>query len=225
MIITKKSRAFALATGIFLIIVTSDISAGEIDQEFRTTDNPYNATMVGIVTTSLAQTFTVGVTGTFDTVEFKVIKYPETTGNLTFDIRHASVAGQTQFDFDTPDPFFSNTLFTATILNADIGASFPWSSITVDLSSARIEAKEGDMFALVLTSTLGQAFAVQTDYLNGYSYGERCSQIEDGSFFSPHDYADLTFKTTMNVNVPEPNSISLPALGLLLMTKTSKDGK
>lgn len=221
MTLFRKYFPRALTVGLFAICISGSVSAGIIDQDFITTDNPNHNSGVGLAWTSLAQTFTVGTTGTLASIEFNVLKLAGTTGNLTFDVR--SLSG------NAPDPFIANALFTSTVSNDDIDTfgdqPYAWTSIVIDLSAANIGASIGDMFAFVVTSTPGESFGIQTDYSNGYSGGERHFQVGDGSLFSQNSNADLAFKTTMNVSVPEPSSISILALGLIGLNHFRRKGK
>lgn len=186
-------------------------SAAVLDQNFATTDDPNHSTGVGIVTTSLAQTFTVGVTGTLAAVEFRILKFFGTTGDLTVDIRPL-VGG-------APDPDAADALGTATVSNGDIGAfgavPYAWSTILVDFSAANIAVAAGDMLAFVLSSPIGEKFGVQTDYTDAYPGGSRWWQYGDGNAFSESAYADLAFRTFVNASVPEPAGLALLALGLM----------
>ncbi len=207
-----KDKAFAsfLVVGAVLFGFSAPLSAAIIDQNFATTDDPNHGTGLGIVTTGLAQTFTVGVTGTLASVEFNILKMSGTTGDLSVDIR--SLVG------GVPDSLMANALATSTISNSLIntygGSIYSWTTISVDVSAANIAVASGDMFAFVLNSPLGEEFGIQTDYTNAYAGGQRYSQNGDGTSFGGLSSADLAFKTTV-ISVPEPSVITLFGLGLL----------
>jgi hypothetical protein len=179
-----------------------------IDQNFVTTDHPDNGTGLGITTTSLGQTFTVGVTGKLAAVEFNILKFSGMTGDVTVDIR--SLAG------GAPDSLASNALASATVANGDIATYGPspyaWTTILVDFSAANIMVTAGDMLSFVLSSPIGQEFGVQTDYTDGYAGGSRWSQNGDGNAFDELADADLAFNTY--VDLPEPGTLAVFGLGL-----------
>lgn len=182
-----------------------------MDQNFTTTDDTNNNTALGIASTSLGQTFEVGLTGTLAGIEFNILKFAGTTGDLTVDIR--SLTG------GLPDALASNALALTSVTNSDIGTSIAnplvWTSIYVDFSFANINVVAGDMLSFVLSSSLGQEFYVQTDYTNGYLGGSRHSQNGDGNAFNSLASADLAFNSYVNVSeVPEPSIIALFAVGL-----------
>jgi len=187
------------------------ISAALLDQNFITTDDPNHNAGIGVAFSSLAQTFTVGITGILDAVEFNILKASGTIGDLTFDIR-SLVAG-------APDPLFANALATATVNNNDIdtiGAQpYAWNAITVDVSAFNILVTAGEMLSFVLGTSTGETFIIQTDYLSGYAGGERYSQNGDGNAFSGLSYADLAFKTYVTASVPESTTVVLLGFGLI----------
>lgn len=200
-----------LSAGMFVLgLAAASASATILDQNFVTTDNPNHGTGFGFNTaTSLAQSFTVGITGALAAVEFNILKTAGTTGDLKVDIRPL-VSG------DAPDPDASDTLGSVTVDNGVISTAgaqpYSWTTLLVDFSAANIAVTAGDMLAFVLTTTLGEEFAVQTDFLNAYSGGKRWHQAGDGNAFGSADVADLAFKTY--VNVPEPASLALLGIGL-----------
>ena len=205
--IRDRAMASFLVVGAVLFSFSAPLSATVVDQNFATTDDPNHSTGLGIVTTALAQTFTVGVTGTLASVEFNVLKTSGTTGDLSFDIR--SLVG------GVPELLMADALTTSTISSSLINtAGGAWTTISVDVSAANIAVATGDMFAFVLNSPIGESFSVQTDYTNAYAGGQRYSQNGDGNFFFGSFSADLAFKTTVT-SVPEPTIITLFALGLI----------
>lgn len=194
-----------------IVISTSAFATVIVDQNFVTTDDTDHGTGLGIVTTSLGQTFEVGVSGILAGVEFNVLKMSNTSGDLTVDIR--------QLDGSGPDLFAADALATAIVNNSDIGYyggnPYSWSSIYVDFSAANISVSMGDSLAFVLSSPIGQEFGVQTDYLDGYAGGSRWSQDGDGTAFYELAYADLAFKTYVDTReVPAPASLLLFGVGL-----------
>ena len=197
----------------FIIAFTAPASAAVIiDQNFTTTDDPNNGTGVGIVTTSLAQTFEVGLTGSLAAIELNILKFSGTTADLTIDIR--SLVGS------SPDPLAANALATVNINNSAIAtlSSSPhlWSSIYVDFSFANIAVTAGDSLSFVISSVIGEGFDIQTDYLNGYSNGSRWSQNGDGATFSELSTADLAFNSYIDVaNIPEPSIWALFSIGMV----------
>ena len=194
------------------ILAVPASQAALLDQNFTTTDDPNNNTGLGIVTTGLSQSFTVGISGKLDSVSFNILKFSGTTGDLTVDIRNMTGGA--------PDQSSGSSLGSVTISNADIGVvggnPLPFTNILADFSSANIAVSIGDMFAFVLLSPIPQDFAVQTDYLNGYAGGSRFSQNGDGNSWSEFARADLTFSTYVDVSaVPVPAAVWLFGTALI----------
>lgn len=197
-----------LAVLLAAVVISPASASIVIDQNFTTTDDPDNGTGLGIVTTSLAQTFTVGLDGKLAAVEFNVLQMTATNGDLTVDIR--PLVGS------APDPDASDALASVVVPNGDIGTYGPspysWTSLFVDFSAFGIAVSAGDMLAFVLSSPLTEEFGVQTDYTSAYGGGSRWSQDGDGTAFSELATADLAFKTY--VNVDSPATFALLSLGL-----------
>lgn len=191
------------------VVLAAPVSAGTVlDQNFVTTDNPNSNTGVGLASSSLAQTFTVGLDGTLAAVEFNILKNSEPVFDLTVDIR-TLIGG-------APDPLAANALGTTTVAAADIGTfnanPYPWTSIRVDFGAAGIAVSAGDMLAFVLT---GGPYGVQTDYTDSYAGGQRWSQSGYGNPFGVLATADLAFKTYVDVAaVPIPAALPLLATAL-----------
>lgn len=193
------------------IFTTVSAHAAVLDANHSTTDDPNNNTGLGIVNTSLAQTFTVIGNGILDSISFSILNLSGTTDDVGFDVRGVDIGGN-------PNPLASSSLFSTSIANADIGSFGPqpyaWSVITVDVSSANIAVSTGDVLSFVLSSSIGEEFGVQTDYLDAYGGGARFSQNGDGTAFSSLATADLTFSTTITpAAIPLPASLPLLAIG------------
>lgn len=198
----------------FLILAIASVTgfgagAATLDANHTTTDKPNNNTGLGFVTTSLGQTFTAIGSGILQSVQFSILKFGASTSDVGFDIRN--------LDGSAPDPDAADALFSSSIANGDIGVlsgnPYSWTMITVDVSSANIAVTSGDTLSFFLSSIIGQSFAVQTDYQNAYSGGQRWSQNGDGNAFSANTAADLTFATTIAA-VPLPASLPLLLLGI-----------
>jgi len=178
-----------------------------LDQDFATTDDPNHSTGLGIVTTGLGQSFTVGVTGLLSAVEFNVLRLNgATTGDLTFDLR--SLTG------GVPDASSASALGTSIIANGDIGliggSPYAWTTVHVDVSGYGINVTAGDELAFILSSPIAQEFTVQTDYLDAYAGGMRWSQNGDGTAFASLATADLAFATYVDDGIA-PSAVPLPA--------------
>lgn len=203
------ARFLGIAAATFAFTAALPAAAAPVvDQSFATTDDPDHNTGLGIVSTSLGQSFTVGLTGTLAGVEFSIFKFRGTTGDLTVDIRSVTGAG--------PSASAGSALATASVANAAIvfesSSPYAYSTIYVDFSAAGLHVMAGDILSFVLSSPISEQFAVQTDYLDAYAGGERWSQDGDGNPFSANSSADLSFRTF--VSVPEPGTTTLLGLSL-----------
>lgn len=210
------SRGLCALAAACLFSASTVYAVPVVDQQHATTDDPANSTGVGIVTFGLAQTFTVGITGTLTGVEFHGLKFDNTTGDLTVDIRTTTSGA--------PQVSTGSALGTATVANALIAAYSPanataFSTLFVDFSAANIQVTAGDVLSFVLTSPIGQEFSIQTDYLDAYAGGSRWSQTSDGNAFDELASADLTFRTFVDSanRVPEPGGLALFALSLVAL--------
>ena len=205
------TRIQSLAAVVLAVGFAAPASAAVIlDQNFVTTDDPNNNTALGIVTTSLAQTFTVGISGKLDSIVIQVLQDPATTGDLIGDIR--ALTGS------APASLASSALASVTVANGGIGTigstPYAWTSILVDVSAANIMVTSGDMLSFVLSSPIGEVFFAQTDYTNAYAGGSRWSQDGDGTPFSELASADLAFKTYVDTELPEPATLVIFGVGL-----------
>lgn len=197
-------RLINLIAAALICVSASGAQAATLDQNFVTTDDPNNNTGVGFVTTSLGQSFTVGVTGIFHSLSFNILKIAGTTGDISVELRNM-VGG-------SPDVLLANALASATVLNSEIdtfgGQPYDWTTITLDFSGAGLFVNAGDQLAFTVTSTIDEKFGIQTDYTDAYAGGARFSQNGDGSAFASLSTADLAFSTSVSA-VPLPAGLPL----------------
>jgi hypothetical protein len=213
--VSVKKLLGALMLGMGLSAAAS--SAPLIDQQF--VRDIVNNTGIGQVSSSIGQTFTVGLTGTLTGIDVFIAELATetTTGGLTLDVRSVSGSGAVE-------PLAANALASATIPDASVpfrATSSPFfTPILVDLSAAGLAVTAGDILAFVLTRVNGDddPYYVQTDFDAGYLGGTRVSQLADGDAFFPSASTDLTFRTYVetagSAPVPLPSTLVLIGLGL-----------
>jgi hypothetical protein len=167
----------------------------------QVSDQPDGSTGLGFVTEGLGQTFTVGVDGILSAIEVTISKFTETTSDVAVSLR--------------PGVSFVQ-LATTSIPNSTFGPGF--TTFFVDFSFANITVTSGDMLSFFLNAPLGQRFSVETDFAGNYAGGSRCSEFNNGTAISCASDIDLTFRTFVDtLAVPEPGSLPLLSVGLLLL--------
>ncbi|MGG7568267.1 VPLPA-CTERM sorting domain-containing protein [Rhodovulum sp. DZ06] len=163
------------------------------------------STAVGFVTTDLAQTFTVGVTGVFAAVELNISSFSLSHDPLTVSLR--KTAGI------VPSTLAADILATTTITAADANAAL---TDLIDFSFAGVGVTAGDFLAIVVTPAADQTWELDFDVTNAYADGRRVSAT--GGVFGTPSSSDLTFATYVDAapgsDVPLPAAAPLMALGL-----------
>ena len=135
------------------VFVTSSVTSAApiVDQDY---DPSLNLEAVINSTYDRAQTFTVGVTGTLDSVDVLIFRNPAYSDALYVDVR--PTLGGVPLESD------ASALAAATVAGASIPASTGF--LNVDLSSASLAVTAGDLLAIVLrndtttTSTTTSAY-------------------------------------------------------------------
>jgi PEP-CTERM motif len=150
----------------------------------------------------VAQTFTVGLSGTLDSIQLKA-RRDTATLPLLFEL-WPTVAG-------VPTP---GALASVSVAPDAVPASFDW--ISIDLKPFSIEVSAGDVLAIVLQPSAGE---VLDPYVFRMGYDPAGLDYPAGSLFERanggpwQDYGvlDLSFRSFV---VPEPASALLVAAGL-----------
>ena len=211
----KRYSTVCAASLCFIAIATPVLATPVLDQA-------YDARATGVDGgTSIQsgqivyQTFTVGVTGTLDSIDLQVVQSSQgvPTGDLVVDIL-ATTNG-------TPD--LASVLGSGSVAGTDLPAfSFTDGQFTnVDLSAAGIEVTSGDVLAFRLRPVLSTDFftiadrdGLLPDYTGGAFFVTRGI---DNPPVSAND-SDAGFRTYVEP-VPEPSSLALLGLGGLLVAR------
>ena len=191
---TPIARAAALA----LLAAASPAAtyAATLDQQnAATTGN----TAVGIVTTDLGQTFTVGIEGIFAGVSFDAFTVSASVADVTVSLRTTSGGLPTS-------TILASTLLSPATANAA-------ASDYVDFSFANVAVNIGDVLAVVFSSNIGENWFVDSDSGASYGGGARVASNDGGASFT-NVGGDLTFATFVETPVPVPAAAPLLAAGL-----------
>lgn len=193
-----------LSVGCFFVICSSASAAttGFLDQYYEPT-----SLQSGIIvedSQTVAQTFTVGLSGVLDRVEVELarnIPIPSPEG-VTVEIRSTLPGGSPS----------SNVLASVFIPAADIWTSYQF--IECDLTSFGLTVAEGDVLALVLSSDASYQLAnnpfpwhgdVPGGYPRGAGYVDiHTDEIHTGFFETHYDFGFRTYV------VPEPSDTTPP---------------
>lgn len=169
-------------------------------------------TAVGIVTTDLGQTFTVGVDGIFAGVTVDAFTQSAMTADLTVTLRSVTSG------------LPSATSLATTTLSALAANAGP--SDYIDFSFANVAVNIGDVLAVVFSSSIGEHWFIDSDSAASYLSGTRVASNDGGASFS-NVGGDLTFATFVDdgTEVPLPAAAPLMAAGLAGLFAASRRRK
>lgn len=195
-------RKFAVLTAI--LVISGPAAAGIIiDQSFTSTSN--QGAQIGRTYDGLAQTFTVGITGIFDSAELLLSQtsVAPTTG-LTISLVDTSAGA--------PNTIISSVLIASSNVSGTSGNYLP---VIADFSSANHAVNVGDVLAITISSASEYAWNAGIDALATYAGGQRYSDAAGGGVnWSLLATWDFSLKTYVTTSVPEPSIITLFGLGL-----------
>jgi hypothetical protein len=187
-------------------------AAGVLDQQLNPANYPpddlVNAGFGG--TQNLAQTFTVGITGTLSEVDVSVERFAFSppTGTLYLQIR-STTAG-----VPAADPSF---LVQASVPESSLPVAGNFGFVPFDVSSAGLQVTQGEQLAIVL---LAPDFAnpvswigVQGDF---YPAGSAFVEQEPGFGWIPNGPSGTDYGFQTFVAIPEPSTLSMAGLACLV---------
>ncbi|MHC4848782.1 MAG: PEP-CTERM sorting domain-containing protein [Planctomycetota bacterium] len=207
-----KNLIRTLAAGLVVLALSAqEVCADSIlDQQYDPSSTNTTAWIGGGTSGNLvdwAQTFKVGETGMLTDVAIKVLrKNSSVTQALLLDIRTTSSGAPSESDSA------SNILFSTSIAASDIGTSFSFLAIDLDIGSFSVS--DGDILAIVLRSddTNSGAYQWAGSSTSGYADGAAYWRMS-GSFSASGSIADHAFKTSVQTT-PEPSTLVLIGLGI-----------
>jgi len=203
-----KTPHFSLACLFVLYSAAWPASAATLDQQFL--PDPGNGLIIERAQ-SVAQTFTVGLSGLLDRIDVNVARNavapPE---GMTLEIRSTLPEGGL-----APD-----VLASIFIPGADVPAVFQY--MEFDVTSFALTVTAGDVLALVLKSDAVppggnvDPFAWAADEAGGYGGGRVYADV--GSGFNPITGWDVGFRTFVQATtVPAPASLPLLVSGVMAL--------
>jgi hypothetical protein len=211
----KKSLSLVVvralgATLLLLNLGTSAVRAGSVlDQQLNPADySPDDEVSAGFGgTQNLAQTFTVGITGTLTEVDVSVerFNFDPPTGTLYLQIRG------TTGGVPNADPSY---LLQASVSESTLPLAPNFGFVSFDVSSAGLQVTQGEQLAIVL---LAPDFANPVNWIGvqGDQYPAGGAFVEQEPDFgwvpSPVSGADLGFQTFVSP-VPEPSTLVMSSL-------------
>ncbi len=193
----------AMALSAFVVCFSSlpGAAAPILDQELDT-DEDATYIQPAPVETDVAQTFTVGLNGTLDSIELKA-RRDAATLPLLFEL-WPTIGG-------VPTP---GALASVLVPPEAVPVSFDW--ISIDLKPFSIDVSAGDVLAVVLQASAGEAldpYVFRQGYDPAgldYPAGSKFRRL-DGGAWEDEVVLDLGFRSFM---VPEPSTALLIGSGL-----------
>jgi hypothetical protein len=185
----RLRRVLAALFGL-LLWPASGAAIPVLDQQYV----PGSTTVGGLGALTRAQTFTVGISGTLDSVA--VLVSGQTTTSLTIEIQATSMMGA---------PVFGSAALASASVSFDLGSTPTF--VTADLSAANLVVSAGQILAIVLQPGNASA-SFHFVSPGGYAAGNHFTTTDDSPSAYVPTLADIGFRTF--VETPEP------AAGLLL---------
>lgn len=192
-----------------MIITSSATLAAIIDQEYDPTGS--SQVLIVDVDNDLAQTFTVGITGTLSSIDLMIDSF-NATDDLLVDFRRTTLSGS-PVESDTGSDILGSFAVAANTITALGAITFK----NYDVSSLGIAVTAGEILAITLTSSESTGrFRWATKTSAGYSGGDGYLRGSDigSTTWTTFAGSDHGFRTYIQP-VPVPAAIWLFGSGLL----------